>query len=151
MATDRTSSVAHGATDPAYVLDDQVGFLLRQVHQRHAATFAAAMGHDVTPTQWAALARLAEIGVCSQNQLGRLTAMDVATIKGVVDRLIRDGHAETRRDPDDARRILVALTPQGQATYQRLVPIARRITADTLATLPAREREVFLRLLRKLL
>jgi len=30
---------------------------------------------------------LTETGPCSQNLLGRLTAMDVATIKGVIDRL----------------------------------------------------------------
>ena len=46
--------------------------------------------------QWAALAKLAEVGECSQNLLGRLVAMDVATIKGVVERLVRRGFAATR-------------------------------------------------------
>ena len=134
-----------------YVLDAQVGFLLRQVYQRHAAIFAGAMGDELTSMQWAALAKLAEIGACSQNQLGRLTAMDAATIKGVVDRLVRDGHAETQRDPEDARRIQVALTPHGRATYRRLQVMAHRIRAKTVAPLLPREREIFLRMLRKLL
>src|ERR1700722_10722267 len=74
-----------------YVLDEQVGFALRQAQQRHTTIFAAKMIEDLTPTQWAALAKLREVGDCSQNHLGRLTAMDAATIKGVVDRLTARG------------------------------------------------------------
>ncbi|MGY4409921.1 DNA-binding MarR family transcriptional regulator [Bradyrhizobium sp. LB7.1] len=74
---------------PSYVLDEQVGFILRQVWQRHSAIFSREIGTNITPTQWAALSKLVETGPCSQNQLGRLTAMDVATIKGVIDRLTR--------------------------------------------------------------
>src|SRR5882757_7907186 len=89
---------------PAYVLEEQVGFILRQVWQRHAAIFAREIGINLTPTQWAALAKLTETGPCSQNQLGRLTAMDVATIKGVIDRLTARGLTETSADHEgDAR------------------------------------------------
>src|SRR5206468_11474424 len=72
---------------PSYILDEQIGFILRQVWQRHSTIFARDIGINLTPTQWAALAKLAETGPCSQNLLGRLTSMDVATIKGVIDRL----------------------------------------------------------------
>jgi DNA-binding MarR family transcriptional regulator len=64
---------------PSYILDEQIGFILRQVWQRHATIFSREIGINLTPTQWAALAKLTETGPCSQNQLGRLTAMDVAT------------------------------------------------------------------------
>jgi len=83
---------------PAYVLEEQIGFILRQVWQRHATIFAREIGINLTPTQWAALAKLTETGPCSQNQLGRLTAMDVATIKGVIDRLTARGLTETSAD-----------------------------------------------------
>ena len=49
-----------------YVLDEQVGFVLRQAQQRHTTIFAAEMIEDLTPTQWAALAKLRELGDCSQ-------------------------------------------------------------------------------------
>ena len=39
---------------PAYILDEQIGFILRQVWQRHAAIFAREIGINLTPTQWAA-------------------------------------------------------------------------------------------------
>ena len=87
-------------TRPAYLLEEQIGFILRQVWQRHATIFAREIGINLTPPQWAALAKLTETGPCSQNQLGRLTAMDVATIKGVIDRLTARGLTETGPDPD---------------------------------------------------
>ena len=99
---------------PSYRLDEQVGFLLRQASQRHATLFAARLG-DITPTQWAALSKLHEVGPTSQNLLGRLTAMDAATIKGVADRLMKRGFVRSEADDADARRRLLALTAAGRA------------------------------------
>src|SRR4029450_2342958 len=113
---------------PAYVLDEQIGFILRQVSQRHAMISARDIGIDLTPTQWAALAKLQETGPCSQNQLGRLTAMDVATIKGVIDRLTARGLTETSPDPEDGRRLLVSLTKAGQELGEKAAPNAARGT-----------------------
>jgi DNA-binding MarR family transcriptional regulator len=133
-----------------YILDDQVGFALRQASQRHATIFASHMIEDLTPTQWAAMAKLHEYGPCSQNLLGRLTAMDAATIKGVIDRLCKRGFTETRPDASDGRRLLVALTAEGEAVHARAAPIAIRITAETLAPLTADERTTIVALLRRM-
>jgi MarR family transcriptional regulator, lower aerobic nicotinate degradation pathway regulator len=135
---------------PGYILDEQIGFILRQVWQRHAAIFARDIGINLTPTQWAALAKLSETGPCSQNQLGRLTAMDVATIKGVIDRLSARGLTETNSDPEDGRRLLVSLTRAGQQMAEKAAPSALAISRETLAPLDARERETLVGLLNKL-
>ena len=74
--------------EEVYRLDDQIGFLLRRANQRHLSLFAEVIP-ELTTTQLAALAKLHEQGAMSQNQLGRATAMDAATIKGVVGRLER--------------------------------------------------------------
>src|ERR1700679_83672 len=119
------------AIEAPYILDDQVGFLLRQAQQRHTNIFAALMIEELTPKQWAVLAKLRECGPCSQNLLGRQTAMDAATVKGVIDRLTKRGITATTSDPADGRRLLVALTPDGEAVYARAKPMAERITAAT--------------------
>jgi MarR family transcriptional regulator, lower aerobic nicotinate degradation pathway regulator len=137
-------------TKPLYVLDEQIGFILRQVWQRHAAIFARDIGINLTPTQWAALAKLSETGPCSQNQLGRLTAMDVATIKGVIDRLSARGLTETSPDPEDGRRLLVSLTRAGHQLAEKAAPNALAVSRETLAPLDAKERETLLALLNKL-
>ena len=135
---------------PPYVLDEQIGFILRQVSQRHAVIFARDIGADLTPTQWAALAKLAESGPCSQNHLGRLTAMDVATIKGVIDRLTARGLTETSSDPADGRRLRVNLTRSGQQLAEKLAANALAVSRETLAPLDPRDRETLVALLTKL-
>jgi DNA-binding MarR family transcriptional regulator len=135
---------------PAYSLDEQIGFILRQVSQRHTTLFTRGIGDDTTPTQWAALAKLFEIGPCSQNLLGRLTAMDVATIKGVVDRLTIRGLTQTEPDPGDGRRLIVALTKAGRALTEQTLAKAAAISEETLAPLTESEREVLITLLKKM-
>jgi MarR family transcriptional regulator, lower aerobic nicotinate degradation pathway regulator len=139
-----------GRPPPPYILDEQVGFILRQVNQRHTTIFASRIGEDLTPTQWAALSKLREVGPQSQNLLGRLTAMDAATIKGVVDRLTKRGLTEGQPDPEDGRRLVIALTAEGEATVQRCLSRAAAITEETLEGLTAEERKTLLALLKKM-
>ena len=135
---------------PAYVLDEQIGFILRQVWQRHATIFAREVGNNLTSAQWAALSKLTETGPCSQNQLGRLTSMDVATIKGVIDRLTARGLTETSPDPEDGRRLLVSLTRAGAQMAEKAAANAFAISKETLAPLEPKERETLFALLNKL-
>ncbi|MFN0115529.1 MAG: MarR family winged helix-turn-helix transcriptional regulator [Paracoccaceae bacterium] len=134
---------------PAYSLDRQVGFLLRKATQRHIAIFAARIP-SLTPTQFAALAKLCELGPTSQNALGRATAMDAATIKGVVDRLRQKGLVGNVADNGDRRRIVLAPTAEGQGAFEGLAQAARAITEETLAPLSGSERTRLAELLRKL-
>ncbi len=112
--------------------------------------FARDIGINLTPTQWAALAKLQETGQCSQNALGRLTAMDVATIKGVIDRLTARGLTETAPDPEDGRRLLVSLTRAGQQLAEKAATNALAISRETLSPLDTKERETLMELLSKL-
>jgi DNA-binding MarR family transcriptional regulator len=137
------------AEDPPYRLDDQIGYALRRVTQRHLAIFAAAIP-EVTTTQFAVLARLAETGPLSQNQLGRAVAMDAATIKGVVDRLVRLKLVSTTADPEDRRRLTVALTAEGAGLYRTRIETALQISRDTLAPLSPEEQSVLRALLSRL-
>ena len=115
----------------AYVLDDQVGFLLRRAQQRHLAIFAAAMPDALTARQFAALARLGETGPCTQNALGRATAMDNATISGVLGRLEDRGLVARTATGADRRMLEVRLTAAGAkcwpgaCQWQRPLPNAR--------------------------
>lgn len=133
-----------------YCLDEQVGFLMRQANQRHTMIFAERMIEDLTPTQWAALAKLNERGPLSQNLLGRHTAMDAATIKGVVDRLTARGFTVGKSDPTDARRLRIVLTDEGRAVVRRAAAVALTISEETLSPLTVSERKSLMRLLDKI-
>ena len=132
-----------------YVLDDQIGYVLRRATQRHLALFSEAIP-DVTTTQFAVLARLAETGPQSQNHLGRATAMDAATIKGVVDRLVRQGLVETAADLADRRRLTVKLTEAGAALFRQSVATALKVSRKTLEPLSPAEARQVLQLLARL-
>ena len=132
-----------------YVLERQVGFLLRKAHQRHTSIFTSGVHGSIRPSQFAVIAKLAERGPVSQNELGRLTAMDSATIKGVVDRLVKRGLLK-EIPADDNRFRFTDLTTEGHRFYDSTVLVARRITAETLEPLTSDERRTFLRLLKKL-
>lgn len=137
-------------TRERYVLDDQIGYLLRLASQRHAVIFQENAPLGLTPTQFAAMVRLAEIGECSQNELGRRTAMDVATIKGVVDRLRAKGLVQVRSDPGDKRRALISIAEEHRALVPSLHAAGLEISRQTLAPLTAAEQATLLRLIRKL-
>jgi DNA-binding MarR family transcriptional regulator len=144
------AAVAEPAKPSRYVLDDQVGFQMRIAMQRHTALFTARMIEGLTQTQFAALAKLYEVGPCSQNQLGRLIYLDAATIKGVVDRLCARGFLTALADPQDRRRRAVALTERGRLVTEAAEQVAADITAATLKPLSAEEQRQVARLLKKL-
>ena len=135
----------------AYVLEDQVGFLLRCAHQRASEIFNAVMGRfAVTPTQFAALAKLDDLGSVSQNQLGRLTRMDPATVSGVVGRLIARGFVRQSPDARDARLVLLALTPAGRAAVSEMRAVGAEVSRRTLEPLKPAEADALLRALAKI-
>jgi len=132
-----------------YRLDDQVGYKLRLASQRHLEIFSQHLS-DITPTQFSILARLYEVGETSQNQLGRLVAMDAATTKGVITRLLEKNLVEARADPNDARRLQISLTETGRQLTIDAIEKARRITEDTVANLNGRDVKRLLELLDKI-
>jgi len=147
----RRDDAASGAAS-SYVLEEQIGHLLRRAHQRATAIFLAELGEkfSVTPTQYAALVKLHDLGEQSQNQLGRLTAMDPATIQGVIKRLEERRLIERSEDPDDRRRATLRLSAAGEALVTAMIPAGIAVTAATLAPLDTEECKVFLALLRRL-
>jgi len=139
-------------TDSApYVLEDQIGHLLRRAHQRHTAIFAAGMAAaNLTPTQYAALVKIRDLGQVTQNRLGRLTAMDPATVQGVVNRLLARTLVERRADPANKRRKILTLTAAGKKLVRAAIPHGRSISEETLSPLDETERKALLDLLGRL-
>ena len=96
------------------------------------------MAHaELTPTQFTALLKTVELGRITQNHLGRLAAMDPATIQGVVRRLIARGLVRRGRDPMDRRTAVLEPTEAGVALIGSVVACARRAHDAALAPLTA--------------
>ena len=76
--------------------------------------------------------------------------MDGATIKGVIDRLSKRGLVVTRPDDTDKRRLLVALSDEGNAVWETVLKQGHRISEETLEPLKPSEQAQLLKLLEKL-
>lgn len=142
---------AAAALPAGYVLEEQIGHLIRRAHQRATAIFMGSIGDtQVTPTQYAALVKLYEAGELSQNHLGRLTAMDPATIQGVIRRLAVRKLIAHRPDKNDKRRRYLSLTPAGRALVESLVSNGPKVSQVTLGPLSATEQAQLLALLKRI-
>lgn len=135
-----------------FILDEQPSHLLRRAHQRAAALFLSDLGvaGSFTPPQFAALAKLHECGTVSQNSLGRMIAMDAATMQGVVGRLVDRQLVHRAPDPHDRRRVRLSLTEAGLDAVTKAYDQASRAERELLAPLNARDRQTLVRLLRRL-
>lgn len=135
----------------AYRVEQQIGHLLRKAHQRASSLFQVQFSDtQITPTQFAALAKLKDEGELSQNHLGRLTAMDPATIQGVTRRLIDRGLVKTRADDNDRRRMQLCLTDKGIELIDSLIVKAKLVSENTLSPLNEDEKRMVVKLLSKL-
>ncbi len=134
-----------------YPLDASPGHLLRRALQRHQALFQEnAAGLGLTGPQFAALTKLAELRRITQNRLGRMVAMDSATIQGVARRLVLRGLVRTEADPLDRRSVVLVITPEGERVVADARLAGMRANQELMAPLEAQERAMLVGLLRRL-
>jgi MarR family transcriptional regulator, lower aerobic nicotinate degradation pathway regulator len=135
----------------SYRIEAHIGYLIRRAHQRATSIFEAVMaGFEVTPVQFAVLAKLHDLEVVSQNQLGRLVGVDPATMNGVAARLAARGLVTQNPDRTDARLVLLRLSPEGSRIVEAMKTRGPAVTARTLDPLNANETAELARLLAKI-
>lgn len=81
----------------------------------------------------------------TQIQLAELGDMDKTTMVVTVDALEKAGLAERRPSSTDRRARIIAVTQKGAAVAQQSQQIVDRVHEQALSSLPAKEREDFVR------
>jgi DNA-binding MarR family transcriptional regulator len=142
----KTAAVLTWANEP-YELDLQIGFRLRAALQQHTDVFFKNMEYGLTQAQFALMVRLMEFGPCSQNRLGRLAALDSASIVGVISRLKARKLVTAAKDKMDKRRVVIDLTPEGRKIVRKAMMQGQKANDQTLAVLNPSERRRLIELL----
>lgn len=136
----------------SYDVTEQIGHLLRKAGQRHTAIFQHYVGdNQLTAIQFVTLCALRDHGPSSQTELVEATAVDQATIRGIIQRLKSRNLIELAPDKDDRRKVIVELTQEGLNLLDRVIPRAHTISELTMGNLNPAERVAIVYLLRKMI
>ena len=91
------------------------GFLIRRLHQLHAALFLEeCRAYEVTPVQYAILSVLYRGRALDQVSVAGEVGIDRTNAADVIRRLERRGHVERIANPGDRRKRLARITPEGR-------------------------------------
>ncbi len=134
------------------IIHTMPGHLIRRMNQIAVSIFQermAALGLDLTPVQFGALASLEDNPGIDQATLAGLIAHDRVTIGGVVDRLEAKGLVARSVNSRDRRARQLTLTEAGKALFLRVLPEVQAIQADILDGLSPEEQALFVALAAK--
>ena len=138
-------------TSADYDVTEQIGHLLRRATQRHTAIFQNNIGDpQLTAIQFVTLCALYDRGPSSQIELVEATAVDQATIRGIITRLKARGLVQLSTSEDDKRKVIISLSTEGLALIQSIIPKAQRISQLTVERLNPAEQVAIIYLLKKM-
>ncbi|WP_249975539.1 MarR family winged helix-turn-helix transcriptional regulator [Vreelandella olivaria] len=137
--------------EQGYDFSEQVGHLLRKAYQRHIAIFQRhSCDKQLTAIQFVTLCTVMERGPSSLTDIVNATAIDPATIRGVIKRLKARGWITLTTDPKDQRKVMVVITEPGAVLVEDMVPNAKLISDQTMRNLNPAERVALMHLLEKM-
>ncbi|MBN9540971.1 MAG: hypothetical protein BGN99_08610 [Alphaproteobacteria bacterium 65-37] len=122
---------------------------------RAGARIATAFGEEMRPLGatlqiWRVLAALREQDGQRMGDLSSTTSIDVSTLTRLVDNMEKKGLVARQRDPEDARAVVLNVTPAGRRLTVRILPIAERYEKVALQGFDPAEAEQLKAALRRL-
>ena len=137
---------------PRLKLDDHVPLLLSHVANMLTANAARTYfkHHGLTVTEWRVIRVLAAEPRLSQGRIAQLMGINKSSVSRSAEALIKRRLIVDEPDPTDPRRILLSLTPAGEALHDQTVVTAMARDALFLEGISDEERAVLVRLLKQL-
>lgn len=124
------------AADPHHDLAAALDALRRIVRALGISARTAERSVGVTGAQLLVLQLLRDGPARSLNELAERTFTHQSTVSVIVDRLVTRGLVTRRRSTEDARRLVLTLTPAGRVALRRAPPPAQVQLIGSLEALP---------------
>lgn len=134
-----------------FSVDECIFFKLAKASQAGARFWSGRVsGMGITAVQAMVMNFLGQEDKVTATDLGRRTALDSATLTGIIDRLETAGLVVRKRHPEDRRAIRVCLTDSGRKIAGELFVMAIEANREFLAGLNANEQKTLHKLLGKI-
>lgn len=104
----------------------------------------------ITPSQFPLLKLLEEKGEATVSEVAAYLGMSAAGATGLIDRLVKAGLVDRRRDEADRRLVFAALSAEGKSRLAQARRTRREILAQMMASLTQAEAEQYLAILEKM-
>ncbi|MEX2453875.1 MAG: MarR family winged helix-turn-helix transcriptional regulator [Rhodospirillaceae bacterium] len=126
-------------------------YLVNRLGQRFVAEIAPALaGSGIDVQTWRVLIALYQQGDRPVGALADLTSINISTLSRLIGRMEAKALVERRRGSDDARSVIVGLTPEGRAATERILPRAAALESEATADFTEAELATLRQLLVKL-
>lgn len=107
----------------------QLGDLVPHLLNRAGVTLAHSFSREldrfgISLPMWRVMAALLEDGEQRLGDLARITSIELSTLSRIAAAMQGRGLVTRRRSGQDARAVLVALTPEGREQAETIVPLA---------------------------
>jgi DNA-binding MarR family transcriptional regulator len=105
---------------------------------------------ELTNRQIIVLLFIYESGVANISSIAKNFSVSLATITGIVDRLVKRGYLKRKRDTRDRRIVYVSLSSKGARFVGDFLSIVRKRWKNVLKFLNEQERRAYLKILKKI-
>lgn len=120
--------------------DDAIPYLLRQVAERLGRSLNEALRpFEQTPSVYRVLIALARCSPARITELAELTLIEPSTLSRTVDRMESDGLVTRTSGNDDGRTVQVAITANGRAFLDSILPAVAAQYEWSIHDVPTRD------------
>lgn len=120
----QTSGAAPHSVQPADILHHVL-----KLQNRLMAPFSTHLEkrHRISVNEFRLLMLIGRLGVTASHALAEMTGVNAMAVSRAVSTLRRHGRIVVQVDPENRRRKILRLTPEGQRLYEQMLPATDRV------------------------
>ncbi|MEX1376399.1 MAG: MarR family transcriptional regulator [Eubacteriales bacterium] len=106
--------------------------------------------NEISPSHGGIIYALLKNEVLSMKEIAQRVKRDPSTVTTLVNKLVKLGYAEYKRNPDDMRSKQVSLTAKGKELYNDFNQISMELTSALVEGLDDSDIDVFMNIMKKM-